>query len=92
MSSREEEDFEAWWLTEQMKTFPTWYDKERLPNWGAAYKPAARKAWQASRAALVVELPQLSKPTPWESTENAWNNAIKACAKAIEATGVQVKP
>ncbi|WP_312601104.1 hypothetical protein [Pseudomonas luteola] len=88
MSSREEEDFEAWWLTEQMKTFPTWYDKERLPDWGAAYKPAARKAWKASRAALVVELPTQER---YDDPLSAYE-AIKDCREAIEATGVQVKP
>ena len=48
MSEREE--FEAWWLSEQVKTFPKNYEKDRLDNWGSSYKPAAWDAWQARAA------------------------------------------
>ena len=93
MSSREE--FEAWYLNRNYRDFQDLGKQclEKLPD-GDYLRSAPSiswAAWQASRAAAVVELPQLSKPTPWESTDNAWNNAIKACAKAIQAAGIPVK-
>lgn len=47
----EREAFEQWWRQRQLLTFPKDYDQSRLADWGAAYKPAAKDAWQA-RAAL----------------------------------------
>ena len=43
-------------------------------------------AWQASRQALVVELPQQS------GVNHDWNQAIRYCHQAIEAAGVRTKP
>ncbi|WP_312800489.1 hypothetical protein [Pseudomonas sp.] len=83
MSSREE--FVAWYL----RRFDLPEDAEL--NFGNESIKFALEVWEASRAGQVVELPQLSKPTPWESTDNAWNNAVKACAKAIQAAGIPVK-
>jgi hypothetical protein len=45
----EREAFEAWWRTDQMKTFPYHDQPERLEHWGAGYKPKAWLAWQAAR-------------------------------------------
>lgn len=42
-------------------------------------------AWQASRAAVVVELPQQS------GVNLDWNQAIRYCHQAIEASGLKVK-
>lgn len=52
----------------------------------AAMMGAAAWAWQASREALVIELPQQSGASP------DWNQAIRYCRQAIEAAGVKVKP
>lgn len=48
--------FEQWWRQRQLLTFPKDYDQSRLADWGAAYKPAAKDAWQA-RAALSARKP-----------------------------------
>ncbi|WP_288659493.1 MULTISPECIES: hypothetical protein [Pseudomonas] len=69
--------------------FEAWFRESALHR---ADYPILLEAWEASRAALVVELPDLANPTRWESSDNAWNNAIKACKNAIEAAGLQVKP
>jgi len=46
----------------------------------------AWRAWQASRAAVVVELPQQS------GVNLDWNQAIRYCYQAIEAAGLKVAP
>lgn len=55
---------------------------------------AAMWAWEASRAAVVVELPEAGKPAPeddkrWHSVRNS---TIGACRRAIEAQGLKVAP
>jgi hypothetical protein len=75
MSSREE--FEAWWIDRQSNS-------EGIAS--PAKEKIAREAWEASRAALVVELPQQS------GVNLDWNQAIRYCHQAIEAAGVRVKP
>lgn len=57
-------------------------------------------AWQAARAAMVVELPKqagLDKPfigMPMDEmkADNSYNLALSRCRAAIEAAGVKVKP
>lgn len=96
------EEFEAWWRSDQLKTFPSWYPADRLDAWGSAYKPAAWSAWQASRAALVVELPPRITPEDAGETadiddERAYtvahmvNGAIAACGEFIKAAGITIK-
>ena len=48
--------FEQWWRQRQLLTFPNYYAQSRLADWGDAYKPAAKDAWQA-RAALSARKP-----------------------------------
>lgn len=53
-----------------------------------------QKGWQASREAVVVELPRLTNPRP--AGEHSWHNirneSITACRRAIEAQGLKVTP
>ena len=57
--------FEQWWRQRQLLTFPKDYDQSLLADWGAAYEPAAKDAWQA-RAALSAR-----KPLPYDLICNA---------------------
>ncbi len=43
-------------------------------------------SWQASRAAVIVQMPQQSGANP------DWNQAIRYCIQAVEAAGLKVKP
>lgn len=43
-------------------------------------------AWQASRAAVIVQMPQQSGANP------DWNQAIRYCIQAVEAEGLGWKP
>ncbi|MBV1814501.1 hypothetical protein KTT58_17290 [Pseudomonas viridiflava] len=54
----------------------------------AAMMGAAAWAWQASREALVIELPEHYQ---YDNPGEAFH-AIKDCREAIEAAGVKVKP
>lgn len=47
-------EFEAWWLSEQLKTFPKDYDRSRLADWGSMFKDKAELAWQAARASSAA--------------------------------------
>ena len=49
---------------------------------------AAWWAWQASRAAVVVELPDVRWGDPYSS---GWNDMHGEALKAIEAAGLKVK-
>lgn len=53
-------------------------------------------AWQASRAAVVIRLPdaiQVSDRRGWSRTHAlAHNNAIHSCELALEAAGLKVEP
>jgi hypothetical protein len=50
-------------------------------------------AWQASRAAVVVQLPELHTIAP--DDDRKWhgcrNSTIRTCARAVEAAGLKVK-
>lgn len=49
---------------------------------------AAEWAWQASRAALVVELPPfMDEDEDWPS--DCWNNAVTHCARSMHAAGIK---
>lgn len=78
--------------------FEEWRDKRNAELSAAGHRHNSRwrvdnshyPAWQASRAALVVELPD-SFDTYGYSAEVA-RVATDCCAEAIEAAGVRVKP
>ena len=55
---------------------------------------AAAWAWQASREAVVVELPKEVSREEFEdeSMANGFNVALQNCREAIEAQGLKVKP
>ena len=75
------EEFEAWFASSGM----------------AKFKETAWAAWQASRAAIEVELPQRMRRTsmcmPQEDIADMtiWNRAIDASQSATESHGLRVK-
>ncbi|EDY1956169.1 hypothetical protein RYT74_001315 [Salmonella enterica] len=83
------DNFEAYWDTQKHK-----YQKDRYEK----CKFAAWQAWQASRAAIEIELPTKNDiadddyPIPdlvdWDDGRNA---GIQECAEAIRAAGIKVK-
>ena len=94
--------FEQWWRQRQLLTFPKDYDQSRLAEWGDAYKPAAKAAWQA-RAALSARKPlteeQRSKVFRDAETRMvydlnlSWRNAVvDEVERAHGINGLEVKP
>lgn len=89
------DEFEAWYLDKfcggQARLFrcvnadQIYYFAEVQSRWDA---------WQASRAAIEVELPELHTVAP--DDDKKWhgcrNSTIRTCARAIELVGLRVKP
>lgn len=48
-------------------------------------------AWQASRAALVVELPPEREERFIDSYQEGWNDAIDSCRARLESAGATCK-
>ena len=48
---KQREEFETWWRSNQLKTFPKDYEPSSLANWGADYKRHAWLAWKAAQPA-----------------------------------------
>lgn len=48
--------------------------------------------WQASREAVVVELPAELPTVPWNDPANSWTDALRKSRAAIEAQGLKVAP
>ena len=48
----------------------------------------AWRAWQASRAAMVVELPPEREERFIDSYQEGWNDAIDSCRVRVESAGV----
>jgi hypothetical protein len=82
-SEKMREEFEAWVLDKWPETDLGQFNDGEYCGFTLQHCWAA---WQASRAAAVVELPQQSGGNP------DWNQAIRYCRQAIEAAGLQVKP
>jgi len=83
-SDKMREEFELWARKMSMDL-----EYRNIPGVGQFYECPrtllALEAWQASREALVIELPQQS------GANLDWNQAIRYCRQAIEAAGVKCK-
>lgn len=86
------EEFEAWAIKDAASVgvvlspvrHGEWYGHDRLNT--------AWAAWQASRAALVIELPSECPPEKYndESMANGFNDGVEACRECIESCGLKV--
>ena len=78
MDEKMRAEFEAWWREE---------------NGNRLYCESAWRGWQASRAALVVELPErINKESGYSEDDEYYNLALDHCRSQIEAAGVRMKP
>ena len=58
----------------------------------ARVKQIAWQAWQASRQAIEVELPESATvENEWDDYEIGYNNGIESTADAIRAAGIRIK-
>lgn len=82
------EDFEVVLKAKWPAVRMTRFDKPGSPVDGEYVNDVVQAywwGWRASRAALLIELPQQS------GVNLDWNQAIRYCHQAIEAAGIKVK-
>jgi hypothetical protein len=72
--------FESWWETQKPNYFKGRYEPFKRVDW---------EAWQASRASIVVGLPD--KVMVEDEFDNGHNCVIDYCSAAIRAAGITVK-
>lgn len=97
ISDKMREEFEAWQADSYSGPFtdPFWLVRDsKDPERYALFEiQSSWRAWQASRAAVVVELPVRTNARPAE--EVSWhsirNQTIDACARSVQAAGLKVK-
>ena len=85
MSEKIRDEFELWAISCHMCTYLDGVEyRHQSTEW-------AWKAWQASRAALVVELPPEQEERFIDSYQEGWNDAIDSCRVRVESVGVTCK-
>lgn len=90
MSSREE--FEAWASSPAFGLSPGHFKKDEEGEYINYPAHCYWLVWQASRQALVVELPPVDKAEkPYACYEGGWNDMRREAVEAIEAAGARVK-
>ena len=87
MSEKVRDEFELWARCEHgycagAKADGTYYVTKINDMWSA---------WQASRAALVVEFPPEREERFIDSYQEGWNDAIDSCRVRVESVGVTCK-
>ena len=87
MSEKMRESFELWWRSLGHQGFR----KKPDGRYGFGHTETAWQAWQASRAALVVELPPEREERFIDSYQEGWNDAIDSCRVLVESVGVTCK-
>ncbi|WP_313063316.1 hypothetical protein [Atlantibacter hermannii] len=84
-------------MEESRKQFEAWFKSDYHPDKTGPYlKDAMFFAWQASRAAIEIDLPPTTEVHPLgPSTAKMFcelhKNTVAECAKAIRAAGLTVK-
>lgn len=93
INNKMREEFEAWARKRSMDL-----EYRNIPGVGQFYECPrtllAFEAWQASREALVIELPEERVARGYgEQVADAlgFNDGVEYCREAIEAAGVRVK-
>ena len=76
--------FEKWWQEESGQA-----DICAGSNIGSTIKMIAFDAWQSSRAAIEIELPD--KLIEEDYYDGGYNRAIKYCSQAITSHGIRIK-
>ncbi len=78
-----------------LSDFNAWWDRQPFRDQFEDMKQQMANVWVASRADLVIELPEeRSGPTTYlddDARDEGWNDCLKECREAIEAAGGKVK-
>ena len=90
MSEKMREEFEGW-----VKSFigESWLTKDKLRD--GEYSDDGTQfmwdAWQASRASLVVELPDEYMDRYLDKYQEGFNDAVESCRNRLEDLGVELE-
>ena len=93
MSEKMRNGFELWCLAKGYALRPAEANCVIIieGDYGHLAVQIAWQAWQASRAALVVELPPEREERFIDSYQEGWNDAIDSCRARVESVGVTCK-
>lgn len=78
------EEFEQWWNNKMAMCFYSQPKSQKETIYHASWL-----AWRASRASIVVELPE--KVMIEDEFDNGHNCAIDYCAEAVRSIGLSIK-
>lgn len=85
MSEKIREAFELWAISCHMCTYLDGVEyRHQSTEW-------AWMAWQASRAALVVELPDEYKDRYLDKYQEGFNDAVESCRNRLEDLGLELE-
>ena len=88
MSEKMREDFEEWFSEYSLPCEGDWFKRDSCGDYDSPSTHDAWKAWQASRSALVVELPS---DINGEYYADGWNAALMCVEGMLEEAGVSYK-
>ena len=93
MSEKMRDGFESWCLANGYTLRPAETNCGIIIEgyYGHLTVQVAWQAWQASRAALVVELPPEREERFIDSYQEGWNDAIDSCRVRFESVGAICK-
>ena len=91
MREKMREDFEEWFYEYSLPCKGDWFKMDSCGDYDSPSTYYAWMGWQASRAALVVELPNEKGGRYLDSYQEGWNDAISSCEQRIEDCGVSYK-
>ena len=91
MSEKMREDFEEWFSEYSLPCEGDWFKRDSCGDYDSPSTYYAWMGWQASRAALVVELPPEIEERFIDSYQEGWNDAIDSCRARFESAGATCK-
>lgn len=85
MSEKMRDEFESWAISCHMCTYLDGVEyRHQSTEW-------AWMAWQTSRAALVVELPDEYKDRYLDKYQEGFNDAVESCRNRLEDLGLELE-
>lgn len=85
------EEFEAWFEADSMPLESNWFKKDDDDDYDHMPTYYAWRAWQASRAALCIELPKTPSFSASDEPDLAFEEGVDVMKDLIEAAGVTCK-
>lgn len=91
MSEKIRREFEEWFYEYSMPCEGDWFKMDSCGDYDYPSTHDAWMAWQASRAALVVELPDEYKDRYLDKYQEGFNDAVESCRNRLEDLGLELE-